>query len=202
MWRSTQGPIEWILALLVAQWTLPVLELPILYQNYLSRLLLVLALLVLIWLLMRLVNLGTERVQLQNTPPRPKRLLTMLMFGRRLMQALILLFGLLAIVRTLGANVDPALALIGLAGVAVALASQKSLENLFGGISILSDKALRVGDYCRVGDVEGTVESIGLRSTRIRTLAPDAGDLPERAGFRPARGELCPARQVPLQAFA
>ena len=51
----------------------------------------------------------------------------------------------------------------------MALAAQKTIENLFGGISILSDRVMRVGDLCRVGDTIGTVEDIGLRSTRIRT---------------------------------
>jgi MscS family membrane protein len=49
------------------------------------------------------------------------------------------------------------------------LAAQKTIENLFGGISILTDRVMRVGDLCRVGETVGTVEDIGLRSTRIRT---------------------------------
>jgi MscS family membrane protein len=50
------------------------------------------------------------------------------------------------------------------------LAAQKTIENLFGGLSILTDRVMRVGDLCRVGDTIGTVEDIGLRSTRIRTF--------------------------------
>lgn len=49
-------------------------------------------------------------------------------------------------------------------------ASQKTLENLFGGISIISDRPMRIGDICKIGDVFGTVKDIGLRSTRIRTF--------------------------------
>jgi MscS family membrane protein len=52
----------------------------------------------------------------------------------------------------------------------VALAAQKSLENLFGGITLIFDQPVHVGDFCRFGDRVGTVEDIGLRSTRIRTL--------------------------------
>jgi len=51
------------------------------------------------------------------------------------------------------------------------LAAQKTIENLFGGVSIISDRPVSVGDYCKFGDKEGTVEDIGLRSTRLR--APD-----------------------------
>jgi MscS family membrane protein len=68
-----------------------------------------------------------------------------------------------------GVNLSAALATLGIGGIAVALAAQKTIENLFGGISILSDRVMRVGDLCRVGDTIGTVEDIGLRSTRIRT---------------------------------
>jgi MscS family membrane protein len=59
---------------------------------------------------------------------------------------------------------------LGVGGLAVALAAQKSLENLFGGLTLIVDQPVHVGDFCRFGDRVGTVEDIGLRSTRIRTL--------------------------------
>jgi MscS family membrane protein len=52
----------------------------------------------------------------------------------------------------------------------VALAAQKTVENLFGGVSLTLDQPVRVGDFCRFGDRMGTVEEVGLRSTRVRTL--------------------------------
>jgi len=58
---------------------------------------------------------------------------------------------------------------LGVGGIAVALAAQKTLENLFGGISIIFDKTIRVGDLCKIGGQSGTVEDIGLRSTSLRT---------------------------------
>ena len=65
---------------------------------------------------------------------------------------------------------SPALAGLGIGGIAVALAAQKTLENVIGGVSIIFDKAVGVGDFLKIGDMLGTVDSIGLRSTRIRTL--------------------------------
>jgi MscS family membrane protein len=54
---------------------------------------------------------------------------------------------------------------------AFALAAQKSIENLFGGVSLITDQPVRVGDFCRFGDGKmGTIEEIGLRSTKVRTL--------------------------------
>ena len=58
---------------------------------------------------------------------------------------------------------------MGIGGLAIGLGAQKTFENLLGGISILTDKAIVVGDSCKIGDRAGTVEDIGLRSTRIRT---------------------------------
>jgi MscS family membrane protein len=68
-------------------------------------------------------------------------------------------------------DVSTLLAGLGVGGIAIALAAQKTLENLFGGISIIFDKTIRVGDACRIGDRTGTVEDIGLRSTALRTDA-------------------------------
>jgi MscS family membrane protein len=53
--------------------------------------------------------------------------------------------------------------------VAIALAAQKTIENLFGGVAVISDRPVYVGDSCKFGDSAGTVEDIGLRSTRLRT---------------------------------
>jgi MscS family membrane protein len=68
-------------------------------------------------------------------------------------------------------DVSTLVAGLGVGGIAIALAAQKTLENLFGGISIIFDKTIRVGDACRIGDQTGTVEDIGLRSTSLRTDA-------------------------------
>ncbi len=59
---------------------------------------------------------------------------------------------------------------LGVGGLAIALAGQKTIENLFGGISVILDQPVRVGDSGRFGEIVGTVEDIGLRSTRVRTL--------------------------------
>lgn len=66
----------------------------------------------------------------------------------------------------------------GVGGVAIALAAQGTIENLIGGITLFADRPVRVGDFCRFGDEVGTVEEIGLRSTRIRTLARSVVTVP------------------------
>ena len=74
------------------------------------------------------------------------------------------------VLQNLGFNVTGLVAGLGIGGLAVALAAQKSLEHFFGGLSLVADQPIRVGDLCRFGDRTGTVEDIGLRSTRVRTL--------------------------------
>jgi MscS family membrane protein len=70
----------------------------------------------------------------------------------------------------LGYEVTTILAGLGVGGVAVALAAQKSMENLIGSITIYASQPVRVGDFCKFGETLGTVEEIGLRATQLRTL--------------------------------
>jgi len=85
------------------------------------------------------------------------------------MKLLIFLFAILSVLSVWGYNTSTILAGLGVGGLAVALAAQKTIENLFGGISVIGDRPVLVGDVCRFGDRTGTVMHIGLRSTRIRT---------------------------------
>jgi len=71
----------------------------------------------------------------------------------------------------LGINITTVLAGLGVGGIAVALALQKPMEDVFCAITLYTQQPIRVGDFCRVGTETGTIEEIGLRTTRIRTLA-------------------------------
>jgi len=68
----------------------------------------------------------------------------------------------------LGLPVYGIIAGLGVGGLAIALAAQPTFENLIGGLSLFADKPVRVGDSCRCGSEEGTIEAIGIRSTRLR----------------------------------
>jgi MscS family membrane protein len=88
----------------------------------------------------------------------------------RLGKIIVLIIAVVAFVSALGYPAASILAGLGVGGLAVALAAQKTLENLFGAVTIGLDQPFRVGDFVKVEDFVGHVESIGLRSTRIRTL--------------------------------
>lgn len=82
---------------------------------------------------------------------------------------LILIFGVLIVAQSLGANVKAFLAGLGIGGLAFALAAQDTLANVFGSVVVAVDQPFRIGDFVKIGAFEGSVEDIGLRSTRLRT---------------------------------
>ena len=91
--------------------------------------------------------------------------------GARILRILLLFMGLVAVLAQFRYPVTTLLAGLGIGGVAVALGAQKTLENVLGSVAISVDRPFRVGDWIEVEGVSGLVEEIGLRSTRIRTMA-------------------------------
>ncbi len=123
-----------------------------------------------VWLLF-LLNGEVERYIRRRFPRTSSAAATSLLrVGRRVVDVLIVFAAVLVVLRRFGVDPTPVLAGLGVGGIAVALAAQKTLENVIAGASLIFDQAVRVGDFLKVGDVQGTVEHIGLRSTRIRTL--------------------------------
>ena len=91
--------------------------------------------------------------------------------GQSVARGVVFITGLLVLLSALGIQIAPILTALGVGGLAVALALQDTLSNLFAGVHLLADKPIRVGDYVKVADnVEGHVVDIGWRSTRVRML--------------------------------
>lgn len=90
-------------------------------------------------------------------------------------------FILLHTTANLGIPLTPVLAGLGISGVAIALAAQNSIENLIGGFNLFMDRPVRVGDFCRYGNQVGTIEEIGVRSTRVRSLDDTVVSIPNGA---------------------
>lgn len=95
--------------------------------------------------------------------------LSALGLASRVAKVTIAAFGVVAVLVEMGYPVTSVLAGLGIGGLAVALAAQKTVENLFGSVSLALDEAIRVGDLVQVEGVLGRVEAIGLRSTQVRT---------------------------------
>jgi MscS family membrane protein len=92
-------------------------------------------------------------------------------FIRKTLRIFIVFLAVLMLVQNLGYSISGLLASLGLGGLAVALAAKDSLSNIFGSIMILLDRPFTIGDWIKAGNMEGTIEEIGFRSTRIRTFA-------------------------------
>src|SRR5271157_678449 len=86
------------------------------------------------------------------------------------LKILVAVGGLAAVLRLFGFDVGTVLAGLGIGGLAVALAAQDTLKNFFGSLMLIADRTFRVGDLVKIGANDGVVESVGLRSTRIRAL--------------------------------
>ena len=163
-------PMRLLVLALIIRWLLSRISLSLLARQFWSTIALVITILACVWLLV-LANGWAERYMLERLRSRDlSGSESLLRLTRRGIDGLILFSGLLFTLHRFGVNPTAALAGLGVGGIAVALAAQKTLENVVGGISLILDQAVRVGDALKVGEVSGTVEDVGLRSTRIRTL--------------------------------
>jgi len=87
---------------------------------------------------------------------------------RKSLKVFITVVGVLVTLDNIGVNITAAIASLSIGGLAIGLAAQDTLANLFGAVAVFVDKPFRIGDVIKLSDVEGTVESIGMRSTRVR----------------------------------
>lgn len=116
-----------------------------------------------------LIDLGFFRLIRRNIGPR-SRIGLVLPLGRRVAKTLLITLAFLLLLAQFGVDVSAFLVGLGVGGLAIALAAQKILENLFGGAVLSLDQPFQVGDLCKCGDILGYIEEIGVRSTRIRSL--------------------------------
>jgi MscS family membrane protein len=121
------------------------------------------------WAAAEAIDLAADRWHARMNPRVQSVTFSVLPLGRQILKLTLYLIAVLGVFSAWGYNTSTIVAGLGVGGLAVALAAQKTIENLFGGISVIGDRPVLVGDMCRFGDRTGTVMHIGLRSTRIRT---------------------------------
>lgn len=97
-----------------------------------------------------------------------------------IVQALVVTIGLLIILESFGIAIEPLLTALGIGGLAVALALQPTLANLFAGIQLVASRSLRPGDFISVTGFEGYVEDVGWRTTRIRDVTNNIVIMPNQ----------------------
>lgn len=124
----------------------------------------------LFWALIRALTVIEARVIASAWATQRADVLSLAPLGGRLAKVLVGFLGFAAVLSQFNIPVGTLLAGLGIGGIAIALGAQKTLENVIGSIAIVADKPFEVGDWIKVEDVEGTVEQVGIRSTRIRTF--------------------------------
>ncbi len=163
-------PARLLIITIVSRWTFENLPVSLLLRQHLANLAAIALIVTLAWLLILLGGAIERRAVRRMSLAGMAATLSLVRVARRAADALIVFAGAIVLLRHYGVDPTPVLAGLGVGGLAIALAAQKTLENVIAGASLIFDQALRVGDVLKLGDLQGTVDHIGLRSTRIRTL--------------------------------
>jgi MscS family membrane protein len=163
------GPIR-LLLFASTTWVFSLLSKSILVSAFWTYVAATLAIMGATWLCSRFIDFFFDLKETRLTAASSEKI-SLFHLGKKLIKFLAVMIGALFIFYIAGINLTAVIAGLGVGGIAVALAAQKTLENLISGITLVSDHPIRVGDFCRAGEYQGTVLTVGLRSTRIRTLA-------------------------------
>lgn len=119
------------------------------------------------WIVLHLIETGADIIERR----RPATDHAVIRLTATMLKVLAVITGLVIVFYYFaGINLTAVVAGLGVGGIAVVFAAQKTIENFFGGVFLVWDKPIRLGDYCKAGEHQGTVENIGLRSTQIRTI--------------------------------
>ena len=170
------GPLRFLLLIIMVRMSFDSIS-PSLYARalYESKTLLTLAV---FWVALGVVDLIIYRFSLRMQRNGQQDAVLLLRPAATGLKLVVTAITILYWLDNLGYEVGTLLAGLGVGGIAVALAAQKSLENLIGSIMIYTSQPVHVGDFCRFGATLGTVEEIGLRSTKLRTLARSVVHIP------------------------
>lgn len=123
------------------------------------------------WLFLRIIDILFKRAdRLAIIGNHPERVSVLGLI--QVIKVLLLVLATIVILGNLGFDLTTGILALGIGGLALALGAQKTIENLVGSVSLVADQPINVGDYCKFGSQEGTVEDIGIRSTHsyLRTL--------------------------------
>lgn len=159
-----------ILGLVLIYILLPNLELPVKINYVLSIVFKGLIPLFATIIMFRMADYLSERIQRKRIEKQNKVHENFLPFLRTTFKVVIVTIGLLFILVSLGVEILPLIAGLSIGGIAIALAAQETIKNIFGSITVFTDRPFDVGDWIIFQDGEGTVEEIGVRSTRIRSF--------------------------------
>jgi MscS family membrane protein len=171
--KTLEGPVLLGIALIAVWFAARRLDLGVQVDRGIYRAYQILTVLNITWFLVKLTSaLINEYLLLLSKEGSGNRRLdeSMVLIVRRISVGIIWAIGIIMALNNAGVNVGTLLASLGIGGLAVALAAQDTLKNFFGGLTIFMDRPFRLGDRIIVSGMDGVVEDIGVRSTRLRTF--------------------------------
>lgn len=197
-YRETHWPAITALTIVSQFIVIPWLGFPIAFRVGYARIGLVAFVFVAAWLLRRGLSLafGHARALVRGKDRASTQ--SLMLLAERMIQALIVGVAIILVLILLGVESKTALAGLGIVGVALALGAQKTVENLLGGIFLLSDKALAVGDYCTISNQSGWIEDVTLRSVRMRTVNQSLLSLPAGSLAQAGIENFATRRKMPI----
>ena len=165
-----RAPFRLWVAAIVASPLLALLDLNARVAGFVTAVTRVMVLLALFWAMLRAIRLVQGRMEnIAWAAGHTQQARTLAPLVGNFLRVTLVIIAVLVALSQFGYPVGTLLAGLGIGGIAVALAAQKTVEHLFGSVSLAADRAFRVGDWVRAGATEGAVERIGLRSTSFRT---------------------------------
>lgn len=168
--EGVEKPIGFIFLIFFWLATFTNLQLSVTVNYYLSAIMEIVVSLGFIWLFYNLSDVFSKYLGVLTSKTETKLDDQLVPLIRKTLRFFVLLMGVILILQNNGYNVASLIAGLGIGGLAVALAAKDTLANFFGSVTIFIDKPFKIGDWIKVGEVEGTVEEVGFRSTRIRTF--------------------------------
>jgi len=183
-WGLTQAltrPARTILAIAAFRVVMEVVRPAAVARVYIGRLLELMVMWSIAWCLVRIVDVLLNRVESRMAGRHEFSGRSILRLGRRTASVTIIIIVILMVLSSWGYNTATLVAGLGVGGIAIALAAQQTIANIFGGVAVIGDRPISIGDFGKFGDIMGTVEDIGMRSTQVRTLSRTVISVPNSA---------------------
>lgn len=166
-----RGPVKIVAFVILLHIGMRVYEWPEVLENFFSKALKIFVACSITYVLLKgidlLIGLWQQRSASPGNEQFSRQLLPLI---RKTIKVFVVVVAALVTSQNLGLNVTGLIASLSIGGLAIGLAAQDTLANLFGAVAVLTDKPCRVGDRIQIEGIDGTVEQIGFRSTRVRNL--------------------------------
>ena len=175
------GPVKVVAFMIFLRIGLDVFAWPATVQKFLAKGFTIIVAISLTYMVMKFIdlflNFWRQRAAAKEDDAFNKQLFPII---RKSLKVFVIVVAALVTLDNLGVNITAAIASLSIGGLAVGLAAQDTLANLFGAVAIFLDKPFRVGDMVKVEGVQGNIEQIGLRSTRVRNLDGHLVSIPNK----------------------